>query len=261
MYNKKEVEVIKIEIPFNIGEWKTFHTGIYKGDDEDIDTALQHTIERMVRLMPNIKKSSKILVLGGANSYPAVFLATRYGSKTDCIAQSDEAAKTIEKYAKSHGKDDTITVHVQPFSKTMFSDGNFDIIWSMDGVHTTENKRTMIREAARLLVPEGRFIFCDYMKKGSGDSEDTDEYVTSKGYLKLADKADLERVYLREMAGDASRHHEILLEQIEKNKAKLAKKVGAKELDTITAEIAERKSKLDNGELDWGFLQFQKRNV
>ncbi|MFT6334570.1 MAG: sarcosine/dimethylglycine N-methyltransferase [Saprospiraceae bacterium] len=261
MYNKKEVEVIELEIPFNVGEWKTFHTGIYKGDNEDIGVALQHTIERMVRLMPNIKKSSKILVLGGANSYPAVFLATRYGSKTDCIAQSDEAAKTIEKYAKSHGKDDTITVHVQPFSKTMFSDGNFDIIWSMDGVHTTENKRTMIREAARLLVPEGRFIFCDYMKKGSGDSEDTDEYMTSKGYLKLADKADLERVYLREMAGDASRHHGILLEHIDKNKAKLAKKVGAKKLDTIIADITDRKSRLDDGELDWGFLQFQKRNV
>ncbi len=261
MYNKKEVEVIDLEIPFDIREWKTFHTGIYKGDDEDISTALQHTIERMVRLMPNIKKSSKILVLGGANSYPAVFLATRYGSKTDCIAQSDEAAKTIEKYAKSHGKDDTITVHVQPFSKTMFSDENFDIIWSMDGVHTTENKRTMIREAARLLVPEGRFIFCDYMKKGSGDSEDTDEYMTSKAYLKLADKADLERVYLREMAPDASRHHSILLDYVKSNKAKLAKQVGAKELDSIVADITDRKSKLDDGELDWGFLQFQMRNV
>ena len=163
MYNKKEVEEIKLDIPFDISQWKTYHTGIYKGDNEDIGEALQHTIERMARLMPNIKKSSKILVLGGANSYPAVFLVARYGSKTDCVAQSDEAAKTIEKYAKSHDKDDKITVHVQPFSKTMFSDGNFDIIWSMDGIHTTENKRTMMREAARLLVPEGRFIFCDYI--------------------------------------------------------------------------------------------------
>lgn len=261
MYNKKEVEEIKLDIPFDISQWKTYHTGIYKGDNEDIGEALQHTIERMARLMPNIKKSSKILVLGGANSYPAVFLVARYGSKTDCVAQSDEAAKTIEKYAKSHDKDDKITVHVQPFSKTMFSDGNFDIIWSMDGIHTTENKRTMMREAARLLVPEGRFIFCDYMKKGSGDSEDTDEFMTTKAYLKLADSADLERVYLREMAGDASRHHDILLEYVKSNKAKLAKKVGAKELDAIVNEITDRKAKLDNGELDWGFLQFQKRNV
>ncbi len=261
MYNKKEEPKIKIEIPFNIAEWKTYHTGIYKGDNEDIDIALQHTIERMVRLMPNIKKSSKVLVLGGANSYPSIFLASRYRSKQDCVAQSDEAAKHIEKMAKAHEQDDVITVHVQPFSKTMFSDGNYDIIWNMDGIHTTENKRTMIREAARLLVPEGRFIFCDYMKKGSGDSEHTDAYMTSKAYLKLADKADLERVYLREMAGDASRHHAILLEHIEANKAKLKKNLGAKELDTVISEITDRKSKLDNGELDWGFLQFQKRNV
>ena len=261
MYNKKEVEVIKLEIPFHIENWKTFHTGIYKGDNEDISVALQHTIERMVRLMPNIKKSSKILVLGGANSYASMFLASRYRSKQDCVAQTDEAAKIIEDSAKQHGQEDVVTVHVQPFSKTMFSDANFDIIWSLDGVHTTENKRTMIREAARLLVPEGRFIFTDYMKKGSGDSEDTDDYLTSKAYLKLADKADLERVYLREMAGEASRHHEILLQYANANKAKISKRLGAKELESVVAAISDRKSKLDDGELDWGFLQFQKRNV
>lgn len=259
MYGKKQEEPAKIEIPFNVEQWDTMHTGIYKGDNTDIEVAQEHTLERLVRLMPNIKKSSKILVLGGPNSYAAIFLVARNGSKTDYIALTENDTKEAMKLIKHHDIEDKLTIHINPYNKTMFSDGTFDMIWSLDNIHTVDDKNSMMREAARLLVPEGRFIFCDYVRKGTDDT--VEGYTSATEYLKLADSADLERVYLREMAADASKHHEMVQAYIDSNKAKLIKKTSDKKIQEITAAISKRKALLDNGQLDWAFFQFQKRNV
>lgn len=261
MYNKKEVGPIELNIPFDISKYETLHTGIYKGENTDINIALKHTMERLVRLMPNIKKSSKVLIFADENSYPAMYIGARYGCKIDCIATTEENAKLLEKIAKSHDIDSIVTVHTKPFTKTMFSDSSFDMVWALDNIHTIDDKQKVMKEAARLLIPEGRFIFSDYIKKGSKEVETKYDYLPSKDYLRLADKADLERVYLREMAPDAAKHLGFLIDHLEGNKSKLSKKLGAKEYDTLFKEISDKKSSLEEGSLDWAFFQFQKRNV
>lgn len=261
MYNKKVVEPIELNIPFEISKWTTFHTGIYKGDNTDVNIALKHTMERLVRLMPNIKKSSKVLVFADANSFPAMYIGARYGCKIDCVATTEENAALLEKVAKDHELDGIITVHTKPFTKTMFSDSSFDMVWALDNLHTAEDKQKVIKEAARLLIPEGRFIFSDYMKKGNKDIEAEFSYLPTKDYLKMADKADLERVYLREMAPDASKHLGFLMANLEKESAKITKKLGTKDYKALLSDLTDKKSHLDNGNLDWGFFQFQKRNV
>jgi len=261
MYKKAEQEPVKIEIPFQLSDWSKYHTGIYFKENKDIDQALQHTMERLVRLMPSVKKSSKILVFCGPNTWPVVFLGTRYGSKIDCVCFSEEEKKSMEKAAKDHGIEDKVTAHIHTLEKTMFSDANFDIIWSMDLLHMTEDKNAAIREAARLLIPEGRFVISDYIKKKDSSEVNSDhEFLTAKEYLRLADRADLERVYLREMAVDASKHLTQVLEMAETDKKKLSKKMG-KDYDSSLKAIQERKDDLDSNVLDWAFFQFQKRNI
>jgi len=261
MYKKAEQEPVKIEIPFELSDWSRYHTGIYFKENKDIDQALQHTMERLVRLMPNIKKSSKILVFCGPNTWPVVFLGTRYGSKIDCVCFNEEEQKNMEKAAKDHGIDDKLTVHINTLEKTMFSDANFDIIWSMDLLHMTEDKNAAIREAARLLIPEGRFVISDYIKKKESSEVTSDHaFLTAKEYLRLADRADLERVYLREMAVDASKHLDQVLAMAEKDQKKLSKRMG-KDYESTIKDIQERKEDLDNGTLDWAFFQFQMRNI
>lgn len=250
MYKKSEAEEVKIDIPFDPEKWDTYHTGIYFKEEKKTEVALEYTLARMVRLMPSVKKSSKILVFAGDNSYPVVFLGAKYGSKIECIAYTEEGSKSVAKDIKAHGIEDKITMHIQTLEKTMFSDANFDIIISLDDLHKTEDKKKAIREAARLLVPEGRFIFCDYFKKGSESTKDGKSYMTSKEYLHLADRADLERVYFRDMAADAIKHHDMVISQI-----------GKKSKTTSVDELTTRKTELEEGRLDWGFFQFQKRNV
>ena len=251
MYNKKAVEKAVLKLKFDVKNWSDYHVGLYKKEESDLFEGLVQTIERMVRIMPNIKKSSRILILTNDNSVPAVYLGANFGSKIDLVIANDKSVKGITKDLEDHEISDTVTVHNKQFSASMFTEGTFDVIWSMDDLHTVPDKRVMIREAARLLVPEGRFIFSDYTVKGHDDKGEGESYVTSKSYLKLADKADLERVYHREMPADAIKHFNLVLEEAK------SKKIAKKEIDAIEEKI----KMLESGDLEWAFFQFQKRNV
>ena len=260
MSRNNDDKIISIEVPFRSNEWNQYPVGLYRNDVTDPAIAIQQSFERMARLLPNIKKSTKPLVFNSGYGLAALFLADKYGCKVECICNSDETAQVTTDFAKQFGLDELINITNCLFDQVPFSGSSFDLVWSMDSMSFNENKPTTLKEVARLLIPEGRFIFSDYIKSSKSfddvwipiESADRKrQLVTANEYIKLADRADLERVYLREDVEQLKQHFSFVKEHLNTSKSPDSQ---------IMDRLVQLQEQLEDQNLSWGLFQFQKRN-
>jgi sarcosine/dimethylglycine N-methyltransferase len=258
MNKRKAKEEELQEVPFNIENWESMHVGIYDKHVESVQEGQMNTMIRMIRILPNIKKSSKILVLSSGNGYAALFLALNYGCKVDCICKSEDVADRLKNLINEVGMEDVINITICEFDEINFTNATFDMIWSLDAVSNSDDHLTIFREVNRLLAPEGRFIFSDYLDSPKADDEQRSKLVSllnihqlnmSERYMKLADKADLEKVYVREMPEQVFKHFTQLKSEVVESDLSKSEK-----LNQIT-------TLLENQPISWGVFQFQKRNI
>jgi sarcosine/dimethylglycine N-methyltransferase len=251
---------ITIDVPFRSEEWNQYPVGLYRKKVVNPAEAIQASFERMARLLPNIKKSTKPLVFNSGYGLAALFLADKYGCKVECICNSDETAQVTADFAKQFGLEDLINITNCLFDQVPFSGASFDLVWSMDSMSFNENKPTTLKEVARLLIPEGRFIFSDYIKSSKfledvwipvESSDRQRQLVSASEYIKLADRADLERVYLREDEDQLKQHFTYVQKALEQ----------VKDVDEqVKDRLVQLQDRLKQQQLTWGLFQFQKRN-
>ncbi|HFA50021.1 MAG TPA: class I SAM-dependent methyltransferase [Bacteroidetes bacterium] len=249
---------------------ENIHVGIYESPEQTMEEASQHTVLTMIKKMPVIKKSHKILDIGSGYGGAARFIAQTYGCRVDCLNLSETQNKYNLAKVKKAELEKTVTVTTGNFEQIPFSRETYDFVWSQDAIMYSNIKDKVFREVARVLKPEGRFIFTDILQ--SDDCPDgalADVFAHSKIeglgsvklYKRLAGKADLERVFAKRMPGELVTHFSKILEAIDAQYSKLAKQSGEafvkKRMATIQALIDAGKK----GYLGWGILQFQKRNT
>jgi cyclopropane fatty-acyl-phospholipid synthase-like methyltransferase len=236
-----------IDIPYNLKQWEDYPVGTFKKSTKGIEEAIEATMERLTRIVPTIKKSSKLLVYSSGSSYVPSYLSVHSGCKIECITNSDKASKKVAKDIKELGIEDNITVTSKSFSKTLFHRNTFDMVWSVAENYEDE-ALDVFREVARVLVPEGRFVLCHQFRSDDNEQKEFANLSVIDHFLQKASNVDLERVYVKELKNESVKHL----------KAFLAYK------DTPAKEKKKLEIFLENSETDqlvWAFLVFQKRNI
>lgn len=132
------------------------HYGIWFEDTKNFEEALENTpIEIAKRL--SIKEDSLILdagcgVGGSAHLISRKFNCTVYGI-TYAENHFERAKKTETKFVKFWRGD---------YNNTPFEDNTFDGIYAIESVCHTPDKRDFMKEALRLLKPNGKLVLSDY---------------------------------------------------------------------------------------------------
>lgn len=246
------------------------HTGIYKKNADTIDTAAENTIKLMTRLLPKIGKNTNILNLGTSYGAAARFLAEKYQCKIECLSFSDQANEYNEQLTKKAELEDHINIQKGNYEQLPFARETFDIAWSQDAFFHNKQREKVFREVARVLKPEGRFIFTEVLKsQDCPDSvlEDIEAVVpvghlfSIREYRRIARKADLEQVFVREMPDQLVQHYSKVIDSANEQLKKLSKK---EDKELLQHMIDTWNLYVENGEkgyLNWGILQFQKRNI
>jgi len=121
------------------------------------------------------------------------------------------------------------------------------MIWSVNMLYSEVELLSVLREMRRILVPQGRFILCEMTSEDEKVQEDMKVY-SIKNIEREANKADLEKVYLKEFVKESKDHYKYLSDKIDERKK------GNQSLTDITDLVNEDK-------LVWTFMQFQKRNA
>lgn len=243
------------------------HVGIYDKPNTRVKKAAENTVLRMLRMLPGIKKNTKILNLGSGYGDTARFLAEKYGCQVDCFNSSEVENQYNLEQIEEAGLEKKVNVFKGNYKKLPFARENYDIVWSQDLSMHSHIKEGLFREVATVLKPEGRFVFTAHLQNDecppnlASEIQHFNYLGTPKRYKQLARKADLEQVLVKQMSDHFIKHYEVILEMLGKKENTLRKKVGKLSFNRIQDSLQDLIDSGKNGYYKWGILQFQKRNI
>lgn len=222
----------------------------------------------MIRLLPRIKRSTKILVLQSGFGTAARYIAEEHNCKVACL--NDDKVQNAFNQEQIDAMDLTkkVTVAYGNVDYMPFEPNTFDFVIAQDSFSITARKRQMFRAIHRVMKPEGRLIFSAIMRSSKGtaaaekkiNSLPVEELITLEEYEADARRGFFQQIYTLGLSEFLGTHFEKLSQNLQENQAKLSEqssehfiKQRIKECD-LFHELAVA------GELDWGILMFQKLN-
>lgn len=122
------------------------------------------TAEELEEDIPRLRltRASRVLDLGCGPCGPLVFIVGRVGCHGSGVDLSAKAIAAGRARVAAHGLENLITLHEADLNEPMpFDSGCFDAVISVDVVLHLRDRAQVFREVARILVPEGRFLFTD----------------------------------------------------------------------------------------------------
>lgn len=237
---------------FDPKEWETYPIGLHKKNIAKGEQALKNTLERIMKLLPGIKKSSKLLVLSRGNTQIAEYLAHEFMCSVDVMCNTDAQAKAVEKAIKAKGLDEKVVVKQNSFTELILDREHYDIAFSIAELYNEDDTLLIFKEIARSLVPEGRFIMLEVFDTFEDEVElDGYENITSiDNILRRGRRADFERVYAKLLPEKTIQYYKGLVD---------------KSSEKIKGDSLKRLKKLSDyaqgNAINWGIIQFQKRNI
>lgn len=246
------------------------HIGLYDNPDDTIKEASRKTILKMLSVGPKISKKTKVLDIGAGYGGAARYLAKKYGCTVQCLNLSERENQRNTELTKVSQLEDLVTVTTGNFEQIPFERESFDLVWSQEALLHSARKEKVFREVARVLDLGGRFLFTDPMQ-----SHDCPEEVLEKilgrlhlrelgsipQYLRLARRADLQRVFVKEMPEQLLTHYSKVLLELENRYEEMIEKSGKTYVDEMIEGLRQWIAAAEQGYLNWGILQFQKQNI
>jgi sarcosine/dimethylglycine N-methyltransferase len=245
------------------------HTGIYRPKKATIAQARQNTTDKMVRLLPKIKKSSKILILGSGFGETARYLAEKYGCKVDCLNLNEDQNEYNRKEIEKIELQKKINVYAGSIESIPLERETYDIVWSQENLVYSERKPRVFRQIHRVLQSSGRFVFCGPMLSEDCPEDKREkmmsqlpikEVISFEDYDRLGRRGFLQRIYTSEMTDHLELHYQAVLDTLEKKKDKVVALSSKKYHDKLIADAKNWIKYAEAGCLDWGILVFQKIN-
>jgi ubiquinone/menaquinone biosynthesis C-methylase UbiE len=133
-----------------------FHGG---GRDATLDLA------RAAALRPG----QEVVDLGGGIGGPARILASEFGCRVTVLDLTEEFCRTGRELTRLTGLADKVAFRHGSALEAPFADQSFDVVWTQHSSMNIEDKRSLYREAFRLLRPGGRLAFHEILAGPGGE--------------------------------------------------------------------------------------------
>lgn len=242
--------------------------GIYRPKEITLNEGMDAVMNKMIKLIPRINKSTRVLILNSGFGHMAHQLLTSKECKVDCVnyndTQNEHNAKTISKLEERLQK--KFNLEKNFFEDIPYPGETFDVILCQDTLMLTNDKLRVFREVQRTLKPEGRFVFSDALRSEDCSKDDmadlikdlpVNELFSIDQYEKMARKAFLHKVYLLELPEQIKIHHQKLMDYLEKQPTKIKNNEAYSKYLDIEKKWNDT---LSTDHIDWGIFIFQKLN-
>ncbi|MEL7221261.1 MAG: methyltransferase domain-containing protein [Bacteroidota bacterium] len=259
-------EILSIESFFqNHLDGAVWRIGVHEEDTKTLEEAGTNAVTSLTKLLPNFKKSSRILCLGAHAINLGQHLVKKYECKVEVFC--DEATISEAAYKKLTELDtpEKLVLSRGLLTALPYDWNLFDMVLNVESLGFHENKEKVLREISYALKPSGRVLFTLlFQQKASGEQHEWAErlnLVTLARYYRLAQNVDLERVLAKDRTAQLVQHYDFLHTYLQQLSAKDKKELGAKTVNNFSAWLEAYSDSLKESNLGWGILQFQKRNV
>jgi len=137
------------------------HAGFWDEKTKTLSQALMRENEILADIA-KIKEGDRILDAGCGVGGSSFYLASQKGAEVTGITLSEKQVLTAKQKAEERKHLHRIPEFlVMDYIHTTFPNESFDVVWGLESVCHAEDKRDFIREAQRILKPNGRLIIAD----------------------------------------------------------------------------------------------------
>lgn len=158
--------------------WKTdktlaMHYGFYDEAHWKHSDAVIN-MNRVLAKAASISPKDNVLDVGCGVGGSAIWLAENYGCSVTGITLSKKQAIMANEVAGKRGLAELVKFCLADFNHAPFPSGSFDVIWGLESVCYSPDKRAFIAEAKRLLRNGGRLAIADGFirdEKARGDPD------------------------------------------------------------------------------------------
>lgn len=243
------------------------HVGLYETPGEPIFDASRRTVERMAERIPELDGDSRVLDIGAGYGGAARSLAQRYGCRVVALNLSEKENDRARQMNRQQGLDELIEVIDGSFEDLPFDDRRFDVVWSQDAILHSGNRRRVLEEVARVLVPGGHFLFTDPMQADdcpAGVLQPILERIhlatlgSPEFYRRTLTELDLEEVSFDIHSDMLAVHYSRVHDELTRCEEKLVEHVSRDYIERMKHGLQHWIDGGRNGHLIWGIFLFRK---
>jgi len=251
---------------FHVWGGEDIHIGMYESDDEPIVAASHRNDETLALMLEGLGPDHRVLDIGAGYGGAARHLAGTRGCHVTCVNISETQNKLNRELTRKAGLDGLIDVQYGDFENIPAAAGNFDFVWSQDAILHSGNRRRVLDEVKRVLMPDGQFIFTDPMQ--ADDCPDGVlqpildrihlETLASFGFYEeeLAARG-FEKVEVREMTHQLRRHYARVARELTGGYDRLSNIASRDYLDNMIKGLGHWVNGADKGYLAWGVMHYR----
>lgn len=159
-YDLSEVHYRKV---WNLDKTRSLHYGYWDDSVKNFDEALLN-INKVLADHAQVKEGEKILDAGCGVGGSSLWLANKMKCHVVGISLNERQIKKANDHAKAFGVEDKVFFEQNDYGNTGYPAGSFDVVWAIESVCYANDKGTFLKEASRLLKPQGRLIIADFFK-------------------------------------------------------------------------------------------------
>jgi sarcosine/dimethylglycine N-methyltransferase len=167
---------------------------------------------------------------------------------------------------KEQGLDHLIDIIDGSYDNIPYDDNSFDIVWSEDAILHSDDREKVMKEAARVLKPDGDLIFTDPMQTDDCNEEVLQPVydrimLSSLGspgfYRETCKKLGLEEKTFEEMPEQLVNHYSRVLKATEENEDKIKDHVSEEYRTNMKNGLKHWIKGGKEGNLTWGIFHFK----
>jgi tocopherol O-methyltransferase len=145
---------------WNLEKTRSLHYGIWEKGTRSLSESLVNTI-RIMMDMAEIKADEKVLDAGCGLGSAAFYVNSHKNAVVLGISLSRKQVDSANETAQKN-RVDKVTFQQMDFTKTVFKDDSFDVVWACESVCQANDKEAFVKESFRILREGGRLIISDF---------------------------------------------------------------------------------------------------
>ncbi|HWU21281.1 MAG TPA: class I SAM-dependent methyltransferase [Nocardioides sp.] len=139
------------------------HYGVFDSAEEPLDRATHRLTERMAA-GARFEPGQRVLDIGCGTGAQARFNATEHGVEVLGITTSTVGVQVATELSAAAGLADRVRFEERDGTANGLPDASFDRVWILESSHLMDNRVGLVQEAARVLRPGGRLVWCDLVR-------------------------------------------------------------------------------------------------
>jgi 27-O-demethylrifamycin SV methyltransferase len=140
-----------------------FHYGYFESPEDSLEQATAALTEQM-RGLAGIVAGDRVLDVGCGTGRHACDLSASPGAAVLGISTSRAGVSAATELARQR-RVDGARFEQRDGTDNQLAGAQFHVVWALESSHLMRDRTALLRECARVLVPGGRLVLCDIIRK------------------------------------------------------------------------------------------------